>query len=75
LHDRIERLPDTHRYEVTEFDWRVVLLFTRTHSCVFRPGLAQIVSAVPPTDNLFGQRFDELETATHDWMVQANLTA
>jgi len=48
LHGLIERWPHTHRYQVTEFGWRVALFFTRTYARVIRPGLAQIVPHAPP---------------------------
>ena len=48
LHGLIERLPHTHRYQVTEFGWRVALFFTRTYARVIRPGLVQIVPHAPP---------------------------
>jgi hypothetical protein len=75
LHGLVERLPHTHRYQVTEFGWRVALFFTRTYARVIRPGLAQIVPCPSPVDSPLRRRFDQLETAMDDWMAQANLTA
>ena len=43
LHGIIERIPDTHRYQVTPFGFRVAMLFTRTHARVLRTGLAQLL--------------------------------
>ncbi len=75
LHGLIQRLPDTHRYEVTDFGWRVALFFTRTYARVIRPGLARIVPEATRLDNTLARRFDQLERAMEDWMAQANLTA
>ena len=75
LHGLIERLPNTHRYQVTDFGWRVALFFTRTYARVIRPGLAQIVPNVPPVDGALRRRFDQLETAMDDWIAQAMLAA
>ena len=40
LHGIVERIPHTHRYQVTPFGMRVAMLFTRTYARVLRPGLA-----------------------------------
>lgn len=75
LHGLIERVPDTHRYQVTEFGWRVALFFTRTYARVIRHGLARIVPDAMPLDDTLARRFDQLDTAMDDWRAQANLTA
>jgi hypothetical protein len=75
LHGLIERLPDTHRYQLTEFGWRVALFFTRTYARVIRPGLAHILPAAPSTNHLLQLRFEQLDTAMNDWIAQANLTS
>jgi hypothetical protein len=75
LHGLIERLPNTHRYQVTEFGWRVALFFTRAYARVIRPGLAPIVPTAPPGDSRLRRRFDQLETAMDDWIAQATLAA
>ncbi len=72
LHGLIERLPSTHRYQVTEFGWRVAFFFTRTYARVIRPGLAQIVPNTP-VDNTLQREFSRLETAMDDWIAQATL--
>ncbi len=74
LHGLIQRIPQTHRYQVTEFGWRVAFFFTRTYARLIRPGLAQIVPQAPPTNNRLRLRFDQLDLAMNDWMAQANLT-
>lgn len=75
LHGRIERLPHTLRYQVTEVGWQVALFFTRTCARVIRPGLAQIVPNALPVDSVLQHRFDQLETAMDDWSAQATLAA
>ena len=75
LHGLIERLPNTHRYQVTDFGWRVAFFFTRTYARVIRPGLAQITPNALPVDSTLRRRFDQLETAMDDWIAQATLTA
>jgi len=43
LHGLIERIPGTHRYQVTRLGWRTALFCTRTYNRILRPGLAQIL--------------------------------
>ena len=73
LHGLIERRPNTHRYYVTDFGWRVALFFTRTYARVIRPGLAHVVPDATHLDSTLARRFDQLESAIDDWIVQANL--
>jgi hypothetical protein len=75
LHGLIQRIPNTHRYQVTDFGWRVAFFFTRTYARLIRPGLAQIVPAAPPMNNLLRLRFDQLDLAMKDYIAQANLTS
>ena len=41
LHGLIERIPGTHRYQVTRLGWRTALFCTRTYNRILRPGLAR----------------------------------
>lgn len=75
LHGLIQRLPNTHRYQVTDFGWRVALFFTRTYVRVIRPGLARIVPDAPQLDDSLAHRFAQVETAMDDWIAQAHVTA
>ena len=75
LHGLIQRLPGTHRYQVTDFGWRTAFFFTRTYSRVIRPGLAHIAPAVPSTNHMLQRCFDQLDTAINAWFAQANLTS
>ena len=51
LHGLIERIPHTHRYEVTPSGIKVCLFFTKVHARVFRSGLAQIGDGLPEGAN------------------------
>ena len=75
LHGLIQRIPETHRYQVTEFGWRVALFFTRTYTRLLRPGLAQILPEAPRLNNRLRLRFDQLDLAIKDCFAQANLTS
>ena len=74
LHGLIQRIPNTHRYQVTEFGWRVALFFTRTYARLIRPGLAYILPKTPPMNDTLRLRFDQLDLAMKDRIAQANLT-
>src|SRR5258708_2404889 len=43
LHRLIQRIPKTHRYDVTPAGLRIALFFSRTYARLFRPKLAQIM--------------------------------
>jgi hypothetical protein len=75
LHGLIQRIPNTHRYQVTDFGWRVAFFFTRLYARVIRPGLAQIVPQAPPLNHSLRLRFDQLHLAMNEWIAQANLTS
>jgi hypothetical protein len=74
LHGLIQRIPNTHRYQVTDFGWRVAFFFTRTYARLLRPGLAAIVPQAPLLNNRLQLRFDQLERALNDSIAQAYLT-
>src|SRR5215210_6595465 len=42
LHGLIERIPGTHRYQLTDLGLRTALFFTRSHNRIIRTGLAEI---------------------------------
>jgi len=74
LHGLIQPIPNTHRYQVTAFGWRVAFFFTRTYARLLRPGLAAIVPQAPLLNNRLQLRFDQLERALNDSIAQAYLT-
>ena len=51
LHELIERIPHTHRYEVTQEGIKVCLFFTKVPARIFRTGLAQIGDGLPEGSN------------------------
>jgi len=54
LHGMIERIPKSHRYQVTDFGFRAALFFTRTHARLYRPGFAEVqpkLPNAPPVDS------------------------
>ena len=48
VHGLIERIPRTHRYQVTNTGLRHALFLTRLHARFLRPGLGELTSQPPP---------------------------
>jgi hypothetical protein len=74
LHQIIERVPHTNRYQVTPFGLQVAIFFTRTYSRLLRPGLAEICDPIP-TDTPLRRHFDRLEQAITDLVGELGLAA
>ena len=51
LHGIIERIPRSHRYQLTPQGVRIALFFSRTYTRLLRPKLAQIMPASAPPDS------------------------
>ena len=62
LHGLIERIPKSHRYDVTPSGLRIALFFSRTYARLLRPKLAQIMTVGPPGDSPLRAAFDRLQT-------------
>ena len=74
LHGVIERIPHTHRYQVTPFGLRVAMLFTRTYARVLRPGLALVLDPLAMETPL-GRQLERLGTALDTFIAQSGLAA
>jgi hypothetical protein len=61
LHGFTERIPHSHRYQVTPTGLRIALFFTRTYARLLRPKLAEIMPAGPPGDSALRAAFDRLQ--------------
>lgn len=48
LHGLIQRIPRTHRYQLTDAGLRTALFFTRTHARLLRPGMSHLFAPTPP---------------------------
>jgi len=51
LHGLIERIPHTHRYELSALGKRVCLFFTKANARIIRPGLSQLFDGCPKAPN------------------------
>ena len=61
LHGIVQRIPHSHRYELTPLGLRVALLFSRTYARILRPTLAEIMPNAPPSASPIRATFDKLE--------------
>ncbi len=75
LHGLIERIPGSHRYQVTEFGLRVALFLTRLHNRLVRPGLSQIAGHDPPCPSRLRRAFAHLQTEMDRFAQQSHLAA
>jgi hypothetical protein len=62
LHGLIQRIPKSHRYDVTPAGLRIAPFFTRTYARLLRPKLAEIMPAGPPGSSPLRSAFDHLQT-------------
>jgi len=61
LHGIIQRIPHSHRYQLTPSGLRIALFFSRTYARLLRPTLAQIMPTAPPGDSRLRTIFDHLQ--------------
>ena len=62
LHGLIQRIPKSHRYDVTPAGLRIALFFSRTYARLLRPKLAQIMPVGPPAASPLRTAFDRLQS-------------
>ena len=74
-HGLIERIPKSHRYDVTPAGLRIALFFSRTYARLLRPKLAQIMPAGPPGDSPLRAAFDRLQTEIDRCCEEEDLAA
>jgi short-subunit dehydrogenase len=75
LHGIIERIPQTHRYRVTDTGWRTALFCTRCYNRILRPGLASIIPEEAVDNSPLRRRFDELDIDVESREVNLNVLA
>ena len=61
LHGILERIPKTHRYQLTPFGLRIALFLSRTYARLLRPGLASLAPRTPGGNPRLRQVFEKLE--------------
>ena len=75
LHGMIERIPKTHRYQVTPFGLRAALFFTRVHARLYRPCATAFTGQGPPESSDLASHFHKLEKHIHSYVEEAKLVA
>jgi hypothetical protein len=75
LHNIIERIPHSHRYQLTPSGLRIALFFSRTYSRLLRPQLAQILPAAPPGNSRLRPIFDQLQKEIDQCCTDQKLAA
>ena len=75
LHGMIQRIPQTHRYRVTEIGLRAALFFTRTYNRILRPGLAQVLPSLPAKTGSLRRCFNQLQQEVDACALTAKLAA
>jgi hypothetical protein len=75
LHGIIERVPQTHRYRVTQFGLQAALFFTRTCNRILRPGLAQVLPSLPAMTGSLRRSFNQPQQEVDACVMNAKLAA
>src|SRR5579863_4664231 len=75
LHGFIQRVPRTHRYQVTAFGLRASLFLTRVHARILRPGLSEVMPNAPPLNSSLQRCFQQLEAEISRRVEHAQLAA
>jgi hypothetical protein len=75
LHGLIERIPNSHRYRVTELGFRAGIFFSRVYSRILRPGLAFALPNVVANDSRLRTAFNKVNLEVQTWIQNAKLAA
>jgi hypothetical protein len=73
LHALIERVPDTHRYVVTERGYRLALWLSRCQARVLRPSLSEVLSSASCFDKRLADAFDRFDKQVARYFDAAHL--
>src|SRR3982751_2535446 len=75
LHGIIERIPKSHRYQLTASGLRIALFFSRTYARLLRPKLAEIMPQAPPANSALRSAFDRLNAEIDAFCREQKLAA
>ncbi len=73
--ERIQRIPKTHRYQVTDLGFRAGLFFSKIYSRILRPGLAFVLPEIVATDSKLRRAFRNANLEIENWIQHAKLAA
>jgi hypothetical protein len=75
LHGVIQRLPNSFRYRVTDFGFRLALFFTRTYNRLLRPAIASALPALSAFATPLSRAFHALDAQIDTMINHAQLAA
>lgn len=75
LHELIERIPQTHRYRLTDFGLRASLFLSRLYARAIRPGLSFIDPQALPSDHDLQRAFNTLDQKIQSFCQEQKLAA
>jgi hypothetical protein len=75
LHGIIERIPHSHRYQLTADGLRIALFFSRTYARLLRPKLAEIMPRPEPIPSALRIAFDHLNSVIDACCEEKQLAA
>jgi len=75
LHGLIERIPDTHRYQVTDHGLTLAIFLTRVHNRLIRTGLADLQDPDPVTATPLRRSLDKLHLEIDRAAARSRLAA
>ena len=75
LHGLIERVPESHRYAVTERGLQIALWFSRCHARLFRPALGDLLENKLPDDGSLRRAFRQFELQVDRYIDSVKIPA
>jgi hypothetical protein len=75
MHGLIQRIPRTHRYQLTAFGLRAALFLSRLYGRAVRPGLSLIDPEALPSDHALQRAFKNLDERINLFCQQEKLAA
>jgi DNA-binding HxlR family transcriptional regulator len=75
LHGLIQRIPKTHRYQVTDLGFRAGLFFSKVYSRILRPGIAFVLPDIAAIDSKLRCAFRSVNLEVENWIENAKLVA
>jgi len=75
LHGLIERIPDTHRYRVTDHGMAIAVFLTRVHHRLIRTGLTELEDPDPIAPTPLRRSLDKLHAEIDRAAVRSRLAA
>ena len=75
LHGLIQRIPQSHRYRVTDFGFRSALAITRAYKRVLSPSLAVANDKDPPAPTKLEKAFKQVDLAIERAQKRGDIAA